>query len=52
MSKEEIKAMHKEAKELLEDEKSLSDWGKRVARNCFKKKWWGIEPEEALKIGA
>lgn len=51
MNEDEIKQMHGEAKEVLEKIKSLSDFGKTVAINCFMNKWWGLEPSEALKIG-
>lgn len=51
MNEEEIKEMHKEAREVLEKIKLLSENGKRIVRNAFKYKWWGIEPEEALRIG-
>lgn len=54
MNEEEIKEMHEHAERVLQEEKSpyVSDWAKKVARNYFKRVWWGIEPEEALKIGA
>lgn len=46
-----IKEMHKEAREVIEKMKTLSENGRRIVRNAFKYKWWGIEPEEALRIG-
>lgn len=52
MNEEEIKEMHKEAREVLDFIKTAkTETMKRVCRNIFKNKWWGIEPEEALKIG-
>lgn len=52
MTEDEIKQMHIEAEKVLEDIEGLSDFGKTVAINCFKEKWWGIDPSEALKIGS
>ena len=44
--------MHKDAKKPLEDEKTLkTESVKKIARNIFKHTYWGIEHEEALKIG-
>lgn len=51
MTEKEIKEMHDEARKVLKEMEGLSESGKRIARNAFKHKWWGIEPEEALKIG-
>lgn len=52
--KDTIEEMHEAARktlEILQDEE-ISEWGKKVARGCFMRAWWGITPEEALKIGA
>ena len=53
MNEQEIKEMHEHARKLLQEEKSpyVSAYLKQIARNYFKRVWWGIEPEEALKIG-
>lgn len=51
MNEEEIKEMHSDAERALEDIKKISEISKKILINCFKKKWWGLTPEEAIKIG-
>lgn len=44
--------MYLEAVKIIADEKDtgISDWQKKTGRNYFKHKWYGINPEEALKM--
>lgn len=51
MSEDEIAEMRREAKAVLDTLPILSETTARIYRNCFKRRWRGIEPEEALKIG-
>ena len=51
MDEEEIREMKKEAKKALKrlEEETDEKW-KRFIINSFKAQWWGIRPDEAMKL--